>query len=417
MFLLWAGLFFMCNISLRSNDLLRFLRSPILSFLYLGQVQFSSQNLTSLKYPSKTLSSIDVFISTSFVQTLIFCLSILFLTGCEINYLWRVSSGQADLLSRRVSLEKALKKYEFSEDEKKKLQLIPEIKKYTLGTLKLDIDEDIYSTYVHLDQPYVSWLVRVSAIYELKAHEWNFPIIGKAPYKGFFEKEKAIKEAESFPKDKYDTFVRGVSAYSTLNWFEDPIYSSMLKYSERDFVVTIFHELAHSVLFFDDHINFNERFAEYIGRKAALYFYIDKEGSSSETVNLLQREWEDEILFSSFMKKEYDSLNKWYVDNRGKVTQESKEKRIREIQDRFIRELKGKLKTDSYGYFSNIKLNNARLLSYRSYNYDMTAFEKLFNSSEVNKELKKFIEYCSRFEKEKNPEEALYKAIAKEEVL
>ena len=220
------------------------------------------------------------------IKYFIFFLSFFFLTGCSsyIGYLWHVSAGQMDLLSRKVSIEEALEKYDLSEDEKKKLNLIAEIKTFAREKLKIDIDEDIYSSYVHLDRPYVTYLLRVAYAYELKAYQWDFPVIGSVPYKGFFEKERAIEEANSFSKEEYDTSVRGVSAYSTLDWFEDPVLSTMLSYSESDFVVTIFHELAHTVLFFKNQINFNERFAEFVGRKLAVLFYLDKKRQENSVI-------------------------------------------------------------------------------------------------------------------------------------
>ena len=347
------------------------------------------------------------------IKPLFFLLSCSQFTACslDISYLWNVSRGQMDLLSRRVSIEKALEKYDFSEEEKKKLKLVSEIKTFAREKLKMDIDDDVYSSYVQLDQPYVTYLVRVSLAYELKAYQWSFPVVGSVPYKGFFNKDKALEEAQSFPKKKYDVYLRGVSAYSTLGWFEDSILSSMLSYKESDFVVTIFHELIHTVLFFKDHINFNERFAEFLGRKAALLFYLDKEGPDSETVKTMHGEWEDELLFSSFMVQEYKALDQWYKENKGKINPERKQKRLKAIQDRFLSDIQPKLKLNQYNYFLKIKLNNAILLSYRTYNYNMEEFEKLFASPLVNKNIKAFIEYCAQFEKEEDPEEALSRAV------
>ena len=342
-----------------------------------------------------------------------FCLIFLFFTGCQAGYLWHVSLGQMELLSDRVSIEEALEEYDFSKEEKKKLLLISEIKAFAREKLKMDIDEDLYSSYVHLDRPYVSYLLRVSLSYELKAYEWDFPVIGSAPYKGFFDKEKAKEAAESFSKEEYDTYVRGVSAYSTLGWFDDPVFSSMLSYSESDFVVMVFHELVHTVLFFKNHINFNERFAEFVGRKAALTFYLEKEGEASETVKKIQKEWQDELLFSSFMAQEYQSLDQWYKDKKGKVTSDMKQQKLQEIQIRFLTEIQPQLRTNQYKYFSKIKLNNARLLSYRSYNYNMEEFEKLFTSSLVNKKIEAFIDYCTRFEEAEDPEKAFSKVVMK----
>lgn len=341
---------------------------------------------------------------------ILFFLTVFCFIGCQTGYLWHVSVNQIGILAKRVSIEKALKKYKFNEEEKRQLQLISEIKAFAKDILQLDIDTGIYSSYVHLDRPYVTYLLRVSSIYELKPYEWNFPIVGTAPYKGFFDKEKAQTATESFPDTEYDVYVRGVSAYSTLGWFNDPVFSSMLSYKENDFVTMVFHELIHTILFFKNHINFNERFAEFVGRKAAIFFYLQKEGKDSKTVKTMQREWEDELLFSSFMVGEYEDLEKWYKDNKGKVTPESKQKRLKEIQIRFVTEIKPNLKTGYYNYFSTIELNNARLLSYRSYNYDMEEFERLFNSSIINEDIKAFIEYCTKFKKEKDPEEALSQA-------
>lgn len=340
-------------------------------------------------------------------------LSLFLFTACtfDIGYLWSVSQGQLDLISRRVSIEKALKQYEFTEEEKKKLKLVSEIKAFARKKLEMDINDSIYSTYVQLNQPYVTYLLRVSSAYELKAHKWKFPIVGSVPYKGFFDKEEAKEAARSFPKEKYDVYLRGVRAYSTLGWMGDSVLSSMLAYREVDFVVMIFHELAHTVLFFKDHIDFNERFAEFIGRRATIQFYLDKEGEQSETVKKIREQWDDELLFSSFMAKEYGDLAKWYEENKGKVTPEIKQQRIKDIQDRFSKDIQPKLKTDKYYYFPELKLNNALLLSYRSYNYNIGEFDKLFSSSSVNSNVKAFIEESSQFKEEKDPEEALSRAV------
>ncbi len=347
------------------------------------------------------------------------CLVFLLLTGCSAHfqYLWHVSYNQMGLLMKKTSIKKALKKYSFNEEQKKKLQLVLEIKTFAREKLKLDIDKGLYSSYVHLERPYVSYLLRVSPVYELTAYKWDFPIVGSFPYKGFFDKDKMEQAAASFPEEEYDVSIRGVRAYSTLGWFNDPILSTMFFYEETDFVVTVFHELMHTVLFFKDHVDFNERFAEFVGRQAALLFYLDKEGQESETVQRMLAEWEDELLFSSFMVSEYEMLEKWYAEHKGEINREMKQERLQEIQERFRVEIQVNLNTNRYDYFSDVELNNAQLLSYRSYNYNMAEFEKLFESSLINKDIKAFVEYCAQFRKEQDPEAAISQAIAQQEHL
>ena len=336
-----------------------------------------------------------------------------FLPACgDLSYLWHAGQGHLTLMNKRIPLDTALGSKDLSLKAKEKLKLVPEIKAFAKNQLKMDIDDDIYSSYIDLGRPYVSWLLRVSSAYELKPYFWSFPVVGRVPYKGFFNKELALSEARSFPKEKYDTYVRGVSAYSTLGWFEDAILSSMMSYSDTDFVVIIFHELAHTALFFEDHVNFNERFAEFIGRKAAILFFLEKEGEASPSVQKLKAQWEDELLFSSFMAREYESLNSWYKENKGHITPQQKEERIRALQTQFAGQIQPLLKSERYDYFPRAQLNNAILLSYRSYNYNMEEFEKLFNSSKINQSISGFIEYCSQFEDAKNPEEAFQRAVS-----
>ena len=58
-----------------------------------------------------------------------------------------------------------------------------------------------------------------------------------------------------------DTSVGGVAAYSTLGHFDDPILNTMLGWNDVQLAGTLFHELAHQVVYVPGESEFNEAFA------------------------------------------------------------------------------------------------------------------------------------------------------------
>ena len=76
--------------------------------------------------------------------------------------------------------------------------------------------------------------------YDLALKTWCFPLAGCVAYKGFFDKEDAIDLNEKLLAQGYDTFLYGVSAYSTLGWFSDPVLDTFIDYSEKSLANLIF---------------------------------------------------------------------------------------------------------------------------------------------------------------------------------
>ena len=77
-------------------------------------------------------------------------------------------------------------------------------------------------------------------------------------------------------------------AYSTLGKFADPVLSSMLRYGDDELAATIFHELAHQLLYVRDDSAFNEAFATTV-EDAGLERWIAHQGGGMRI-----REYRDE---------------------------------------------------------------------------------------------------------------------------
>lgn len=322
-----------------------------------------------------------------------------------MGYLMKSGYGQMQLLGSRVPISEALQSPTLNNSQKNKLHLAQEAREFAEKTLHLKSTKN-YTSYVELNRPYVTYVVSAAPKWELKHHQWSYPFMGKMPYKGFFKEMDAKEEEADLQSENMDTYLRGVSAYSTLGWFNDPLLSSMLRYEDYDLVNTIIHETVHATLYIKQAADFNERLATFLGNKGAEQFYLQKEGADSPTLNKIQQENEDNNLFSHFISLELQGLEKWYREiPTTERSEELRQKRIRQIQENFTADLQPRLKSDSYRQFPTLQLNNARLLIYKTYMQDLRDFAKLYELTGRN--FSTFIEKCRSLETAKDPEKEL----------
>ena len=305
----------------------------------------------------------------------------------------------------QVSLEDALKDPKLTDEQKRKIQLAQKAREFAETDLSLKPTKN-YTNFVLLDRPYVTYVVSAAPKWKLEAYKWHYPVVGSMPYKGFFNEADAKEEEVSLQKENLDTYMRGVSAYSTLGWFKDPLLSSMLRYKDFDLVNTIIHETVHATLYIKHEADFNERMAVFMGNRGAEMFYLKEEGPNSPTLQTVKNENGDDKIFSTWMSAKLKTLEAWYENlPKDQQVDEQRQKQFVQLQEDFKKELLPQLKTESYKKFQDIKLNNARLLVYRTYMQDLSDFEKLYEK--VGKDFKKFLEECKSLETEKDPAKAL----------
>lgn len=314
------------------------------------------------------------------------------------------------LLHARVPIAEALQDPTLSVEEKHKLELAQKTREFAEKDLHLKPTEN-YTSYVKLDRPYVTYVVSAAPKWELKHYQWSYPFVGKMPYKGFFNEADAKGEEEDLKKEDLDTYMRGVSAYSTLGWFKDPLLSSMLRYKDFDLVNTIIHETVHATLYIKHAADFNERLAMFLGAKGAEQYYLKTEGPSSPTLLAVQKDNADDKMFSEFISGELKNLGEWYKNLPANDRNEEKRlQRIKEIQVKFKDSVLPKMQTDSYKKFPEAHLNNARLLVYKTYMQDLSDFEKLYEMS--HQDIYAFLERCKALEGSDKPEAKLKEIIA-----
>lgn len=328
---------------------------------------------------------------------------ILFLTpvlsACQLGYIVKSAYHQADLLRRRVPVEEVLQDPNVNPEIRRKLLLTQQVRAFAESDLGLR-HTDNYTTFVQLNRPYVTYAVSAAPRYELEHYMWTFPIVGKVPYLGFFDEASAKKEAQKMKDQGMDAMVRGVSAYSTLGWFKDPILSSMLDYQDYDLVNVIIHETVHATIYIKSSADFNEQLATFVGNIGSEIFYLQKEGEHSPTLERIKLENDDDRKFSKFIAAQMDELRQWYSEHKNHPNETERQLRLKQIQANYS-ELKAQLATHKYDNFASGGLNNARLLLYQTYFQDLGDFEHAYES--LGRDFRKLIAFCKKLQKSKDP--------------
>lgn len=310
----------------------------------------------------------------------------------------RQGYGQVRIVWEARPIEEYINNPQFPDSLKDKLKLIQEIRKYAIDSLGLK-DTKNYKTLFDQKGEEIMWVVQACEPFELKPKMWDFPIVGSMPYKGFFEKQKALDEKARLEKEGYDISVRNPGGWSTLGWFTDPILSDMLKRNEGDLASLIIHEMVHATIFIKDNVDFNENLASFVGDTAAYYFLASRYGKDSQQFTQYVQEDQDYRKYSRHILRGTQSLDSLYQslksDEPIEIKKQKKETMILHIMN----------SVDTLSLFRPRKANakgrlpnNTYFMSYHLYQARQDNFkEELDNDFGGN--LKRYIKHLS----EKHP--------------
>jgi predicted aminopeptidase len=291
-------------------------------------------------------------------------LSSLMLSGC---YVVQQGVGQLQLLSRREPVAKVLADPLMKADAKAKLVLIARAKRYAQDVIGLRRTSN-YEDYVQLDRDAVSYVVSAAPADKLEPYTWWFPIIGNVPYKGYFDRNEAVKLQDSLKAEGYDTILRGVPAFSTLGWLSDPVYSPFLGYDVPVLANVIIHETTHATLFLPGQASFNEGFATFVGNEGAVGFLTEAFGPNSPEVAAAKAEIADNAIFTEFVQsisKDLEALYNGPTSRDAKIR--DREAIFTAARERFTNDYIPRLRGHQFRHFPQSNFNNAALISYRTY--------------------------------------------------
>lgn len=326
----------------------------------------------------------------------IFCgiFALLAMNGCSVFYVAKQGVYQLNLLAGAEPIEIALRRTTLDTNQRKKLELILDVRRFAKEHLKLNPHKNYKD--VNLDWDKRIHTISGSAPLQFKPYLWWFPVIGSVPYKGFFSEADADVEKRSLERQGYETQKREIHGYSTLGYFSDPVWPAMLQMHEHALAELIIHELTHATVYIPNQTPFNETFANFVGKIGARAYIEYRFGEKS--VALWDKYNESLKRYHQFFHDLYAHLDELYQQELPDEEKLAKKKLFfGDAQKRYnILVKEDKLPPADFS-----RINNAYLLSFKSYNEDFDVFEKLF--SLMDNDFKKFMDEVNYYGRTDTP--------------
>jgi len=295
-------------------------------------------------------------------------------TAC---YLSRGAWEEGKILARRKPIADIVASKRTDPLVRRKLAIVLAARHYAKDSIKLKTEES-FTTYSQLDRDTLVLVLSAAYRDKLEAYTWWFPIVGRVPYKGFFDFDEAKKAAKSLYDDGYDVALRPSAAFSTLGWFNDPLTSTTLARDTLDLVNTVIHEVTHNTFYAPGQAVFNESFASFVGARGAAGFFRSR--GQPDAAAHVDAEWEDDKVLGDFWTRLAASLDSAYAEH-----PDSKAARI-EARDTvyararrtLVSDIGPQLRTISPFYTQRVPLDNASLLARRVYAKDLDLFDQIY---------------------------------------
>lgn len=305
------------------------------------------------------------------------------LSGC---YLLQAAQGQVSVLARREPIAAVIADPDTTADLRSRLAYVVRARDFASEHLGLP-DNGSYRTYADLERRFVVWNVFATAPFSVEPRRWCFPIAGCVVYRGYFAERSAQRYAMRLRARGDDVAVGGVAAYSTLGHFNDPILNTMMGWNDVQLAATLFHELAHQLVYLKDDSAFNEAFASTVEEEGVLR-WLAASGRAGE-LEAWQRQRQRAAGFSELLLGAREQLRTLYASGLPATSM------AHEKQQVF-----GRLKVDYEGLRASWQgysgydawfartLTNADLVSIATYRRCLPGFRRMLDA--VNGDLERF---------------------------
>lgn len=223
-----------------------------------------------------------------------------YLASDNVRYLTRAGLEETRILRNARPLDALIDDEDVPESRRSLLRLVRDVRQHA-DRIGLTAG-DTYTTFSDVGRDTLLLVLSAAPRDCICPVTWKYPIVGRVPYKGFFDPRMAERERDRLAARGHDTSLRPSAAFSTLGWFKDPLLSTALFPDSVEMAALVFHEMAHNTLFVKSATAFNESFAQMVGYRAAEHFFATR--GHSGLAERARARWQDEIVLGEY----YDAL-------------------------------------------------------------------------------------------------------------
>jgi predicted aminopeptidase len=328
---------------------------------------------------------------------LVVIMTLALLSGCtSVQYVSQAAQGQWQLMHARKPIDRVIDDPASSDALKTRLRLVKDARDFAVTDLALP-DNRSYRTYSDLKRPFAVWNVVAAPEFSVTPMQWCFPFTGCISYRGFFHEHDAQQFAAGLAIRGNDTLVAGITAYSTLGHFADPVLNTMLRYGDDDMVATVFHELAHQLIYVRGDSQFNESFAMTV-EEEGLQRFLSARGRAQAFAAIQLRHRHEQAIIQGFTSGR-GQLAALYAQPMDVEEKRARKRALLKATGEHVLALEHEYQLPLYDLWINAGLNNAHLASIGTYYGCMPGFRKLL--ADNSGDLPAF--YAAVRKMEKNP--------------
>ena len=294
------------------------------------------------------------------------------------RYLLRAGWEEGKILARRQPITALAAASVTPAALRSKLALVLAARAFAHDSLGLETGLS-FTTYSALDRDTLVLVLSGAYRDRLKSYTWWFPVVGRVPYKGYFDFDEARRQERALIARGFDARLGGASAFSTLGWFNDPLLPTTLRSDSLTLANTVIHELTHNTYYAPGGTVFNESFANFVGARGAERFYRAR--GQNATADEVVARWQDEKVLGRFWAELYDRVDSAFKAHPGDEPVHVAERiAVRdslysEARQQLLHEIGPQLRTISLRAIERVRLDNAILMSRRVYLTGLDAFD------------------------------------------